>query len=180
MKEIIDEQASFLDNPVVLLSASPVTYQPVVLDAIKYFSQKFGKGLYVTLNKPTATLQKYFEKSGISPEKLVFLDSITSKAAEETECCCYLGKMRELSDLCLAMSRLVSEREGIKFILFDSISTLLIYNDSKSVTRFCHLITEKLRRWGLSGALVSVEMGEGADMVAELSQFCDVYVKEVS
>lgn len=177
---MIDEQVSFLDSPVVLLSTSPVTYQLSVLDTVRYFSDRFGNGLYITLNKPTATLQKNLEKSGVSLSKLFFLDSITSTAAEETESTCYLGKMRELSELCLAISRLVSEKKGIKFVLLDSVSTLLIYNDAKSVTRFCHLVTEKLRRWGLSGAFVSVEMGEGADMVAELAQFCDAYVKPVN
>src|SRR5271155_5622204 len=111
---MIDEQVSILENPVVLLSITPVTYQQSVLDTVKYFSDRFGDGLYVTLNKPTATLRKNLEKGGVSLEKLFFLDSITSMAAEETESCYYLGKMRELSELCLAISKLVSERKGIK------------------------------------------------------------------
>jgi KaiC/GvpD/RAD55 family RecA-like ATPase len=180
VKELMDEQVSVLETPVVLLSMSPVIYQQSVLDTVRYFSDRFGDGLYVTLNKPTATLRKNLEKGGVSMEKIFFLDSITSTAAEVTESCYYLGKMQELSELCLAISKLVSERKDIKFLLLDSVSTLLIYNDSKSVTRFCHLVTEKLRRWGLSGAFVSVEMGEGADMVAQLAQFCDAYVKPVS
>ena len=174
--QLIDDQTSQIESPVVLLCVNPVNYQEGVLDAVRYFFERFGTGLYITLNKPCATLQASFEKSGLPHEKLLFLDSITNTPERETESCHYLGRMRELTDLCIAMGRSASQGK-VNFVFLDSVSTLMIYNDAKSVARFCHSVTEKLRSLGLPGALVLVDMEEGKDVVAQLAQFCDVYVK---
>lgn len=152
-------------------------YQEGVMGAMKYFSERFGMGLYITLNKPCAVLQGAFEKGGLAPGRLVYLDSITNTPERRIESCHYLGRMRELTDLCIALAKMLSEEKEVKFVFVDSVSTLLIYNDSKSVIRFCHSITEKLRSMSLPAALVMVEMDEGKDVVAQLAQFCDAYVK---
>ena len=131
LREQLVEQASPFDNPVLLLSVNPVVYQGGVLDAIRYLSERYGKGLYITLNKPYATLQESFRKKGLSPEKLVYLDSITSTHEHDTESCRFLGRMRELTDLGIALTKFVSQRKDEKFVLLDSVSTLLIYNDAK-------------------------------------------------
>ena len=177
VKELIDKQASNIENPVVLLSVNPAVYQEGVMNAMRYFSERFGMGLYITLNKPCAVLQGAFAKDGLAPGSLVYLDSITNTPERRTESCHYLGRMRELTDLCIALAKMMSEEKGVKFVFVDSISTLLIYNDSKSVARFCHSVTEKLRSVNLPAALVFVEMEEGKDVVAQMAQFCDVYVK---
>lgn len=179
IRQQLEEQTSSLENPVILLSVSPVKYQEALLEVLRYFSERFGTGLYITMNKPCATLVEYFGRAGIK-DKLVFLDSITNIPEQETEVCCFLGRMRELSDISMGVSKMVSGRKGIRFVLFDSVSTLLIYNDPKSVARFCHVCAERLRSWGLPAAFVSVEVGEGMDMIAQLAQFCDAYVKAVS
>jgi hypothetical protein len=175
----MDRQASDIENPVVLLSVNPVVYQEGVMDALKYFSERFGRGLYITLNKPSAVLQGIFEKGGLAPGSLLYLDSITNTAEHRTESCQFLGRMRELTDLVIALAKMISEEE-VKFVFVDSVSTLLIYNDPKSVARFCHAVTEKLRSLNLPAALVLVEMEEGKDVAAQLAQFCDAYVKAVN
>lgn len=179
VRELIDKQASNIENPVVLLSVNPMVYQEGVMDAIKYFFERFGTGLYITLNKPSAVLQGIFERGGLTPGSLVYLDSITNTAERRTESCQFLGRMRELTDLCIALAKMISE-EKVKFVFVDSVSTLLIYNDPKSVARFCHAVSEKLRSLNLPAALVMVEMEEGKDVAAQLAQFCDAYVKAVN
>ena len=142
-----------------------------------YFSERFGTGLYMTLNKPHAVIEGVFEKEGLPPEKLLYLDSITNRPECTTETCTYLGRMRELTDLGIALAKMISENRRVRFVMVDSVSTLLIYNDPKSVARFCHSVTEKLRSLGLPAALILVEMEEGKDVAAQLAQFCDAYVK---
>ena len=159
---------------------NPLNYQEGVLGALKYFSERFGMGLYITLNKPAAVLRPYLENAGVSLGTLVFLDSVTNTPEQETDTCSFLGRMRELADLSIAISKMISKQENVRFVLFDSVSTLLIYNDPKSVARFCHLIAEKLRGWGISGAFISMQLSEGMDMVAQISQFCDAFVNTVN
>jgi hypothetical protein len=177
LRRLIGERVALYDNPVVLLSVNAMTYQDGVLDTLRYFSERFGTGLYITLNKPCTTLQVSFEKSGVPRDKVVYLDSITNTNEHDNGSCCYLGRMRELTDLCIALTKLISQRKEVRFVLIDSVSTLLIYNDAKSVARFCHAVSEKLRSVGLPAAFVLVEMEEARDMVAQLAQFVDSYIK---
>ena len=176
VRDMLEGQAADIGSPVVLLSVNPVAYQAGVMDAIRYFTGRFGKGLYVTLNKPSAVLQGTFERAGLTPGSLLYLDSITSTSERRTDTCQYLGRMRELTDLCIALAKMISEKE-VKFVFVDSVSTLLIYNDSNSVARFCHSVTEKLRSLNLPAVLVLVEMEEGKGIAAQLAQFCDAYVE---
>lgn len=176
VRELIDEGASPFESPVVLLNVSPLIYHQGVLDALRYFSERFGTGLYIALNKPCTTLQVAFGKAGVPSDRVVYLDSITNTAEHDTESCRYLGRMRDLTSICVALTKLASERK-VGYVLLDSVSTLLLYNDTKSVARFCHAVAEKLRSMRLSGALVLVDMEEGKDMAAQMAQFCDAYVK---
>ena len=179
VRELIVKGSADMENPVLLLSVNPMLYQEGVMVAIKYFCERFGTGLYITLNKPSAVLQEIFEKGGLAHGRLVYLDSITNTAECRTESCQFLGRMRELTDLGIALAKMMSE-EKVKFVFVDSVSTLLIYNDPKSVARFCHAVIEKLRSLNLPAALVLVEMEEGKDIAAQLAQFCDAYVKAVN
>ena len=179
VRELMDRQASDIENPVVLLSVNPSVYQAGVTDAVKFFSERYGKGLYITLNKPSAVLQGVFERGGLAHGSLVYLDSITNTSEHRTGACNFLGRMRELTDLGIALVKMLSEEE-VKFVFVDSVSTLLIYNDTNSVARFFHSVTEKLRSLNLPAALVLVEMEEGKGVAAQLAQFCDAFVKAVN
>lgn len=167
-----------LDKPIVLTLIDPMRYQEAVFGIVKYFTQVSKQGVYVTLNKPFNVLTKNFEKAGISANTLFFVDGITNvPAAEEGPDHACLGSGVDLSNLCIGISRAVSKIKDQKFLLLDSLSTLLIYNDSKAVSKFAHLLTEKMRRWETQGSLLTVEMNTERDVVSQLAPFCDKVVK---
>ena len=60
-----------------------------------------------------------------------------------------------------------------RFIFFDSLSTLLIYNQSKSVSKFAHFLTGKMREWKIKGVLISLQKNIDENLIAQVSQFCD-------
>ena len=174
----ISQSLQELDKPIVLTLIDPMRYQEAVFGIVKYFAGKSKRGVYVTLNKPFSVLTKNFEKAGISPESLFFVDGITNvPAVEESADHACLGSGIDLSNLCIGISRAVGKLEDEKFLLLDSLSTLLIYNDSKSVSKFAHLLTEKMRRWDTQGSLLTVEMNAEKDVVSQLAPFCDKVVK---
>jgi len=172
------ESLQELDKPIVLTLIDPMRYQEAVFAVVKYFVSKSQQGVYVTLNKPFSVLTKNFEKAGIPSESLFFVDGITNVPAVEegTDHAC-LGSGIDLSNLCIGISRAVSKLKDDKFLLLDSLSTLLIYNDSKAVSKFAHLLTEKMRRWDTQGSLLTVEMNAEKDVVSQLAPFCDKVVK---
>jgi KaiC/GvpD/RAD55 family RecA-like ATPase len=163
---------------VVLALIDPVRYQDSVVELLRYFEAKTPRGIYVSLNKPFAVLTKAFDKAGLSTQSLFFVDAITNvPSIEEGSTAACLGSGVDLSNLCIGISKAVSRFSEEKFLLLDSLSTLLIYNDARAVAKFAHLLTEKMRRWGTSGSLLTVEMNTERDIVSQLAPFCDKVVK---
>ncbi len=166
------------DKPIALTLIDPMRYQEAILGVVKYFATKSTRGVYVTLNKPFSVLTKSFEKAGIASDSLFFVDGITNvPSVEEAQDHACLGSGIDLSNLCIGISRAVGKLKEPRFLLLDSLSTLLIYNDSKAVSKFAHLLTEKMRRWNTSGSLFTVEMNAEKDVVSQLAPFCDKVVK---
>lgn len=174
----IAESLEGLEKPIVLALVDPIHYQDAVVGLLRYFTGKVPRGIYVTLNKPFAVLSKTFEKAGISVGSLFFVDAITNvpSVQEESSSIC-LGSATDLSNLCIATSKAVNRFSEEKFLVLDSLSTLLIYNDHRAVAKFAHLLAEKMRRWGTSGCLLTVEMNAERDVVLQLAPFCDKVVK---
>jgi KaiC/GvpD/RAD55 family RecA-like ATPase len=178
VSDAIDESLEGLEKPVVLALIDPMKYQEAVFELLRYFTAKIPRGVYVSLNKPFSVLTKSFEKAGISCASLFFVDGITNVPSiqEDKDHAC-LGSGVDLSNLCIAISKAINGISGDKYLVLDSLSTLLIYNDSKSVAKFAHLLTEKMRRWNASGSLLTVEMNAERDVVSQLAPFCDKVVK---
>jgi KaiC/GvpD/RAD55 family RecA-like ATPase len=148
------------------------------LRLLRYFTRKTPRGVYVTLNKPYATLLKSFIKAGISVESVFFVDEITDvPSTQEDATHAYLGSGVDLSNLSISISKAIKQIEEDRFLLLDSLSTLLIYYDAKAVVRFAHLLTEKMRSWNSSGSLITVETNSERDVVSQLPPFCDKVVK---
>lgn len=162
----------------VLALIDPIRYQDAVVELLRYFTSKVSRGIYVSLNKPFAVLTKTFEKAGIAASSLFFVDGITNvPALEEGSSHTCLGSGVDLSNLCIGISKAVNRFSEEKFLILDSLSTLLIYNDPKTVAKFAHLLTEKMRRWNTSGSLLTVQMNAEGDVVSQLAPFCDKVVK---
>ena len=167
-----------LENPVVLGLIDPIRYQESVLNLLRYFTHRTPRGIYVTLNKPYATLLKSFSKAGISTESVFFVDAITDVPATEedaTHAC--LGSGIDLTNLGISIAKAIKQTKEDRFLLLDSLSTLLIYYDSKAVVKFAHLLTEKMRSWNSSGSLITVETNSERDVVSQLSPFCDKVIR---
>ncbi len=174
----IAETLEGLEKPIVLALIDPVRYQDALVELVKYFTARTPRGIYVRLNKPFAVLSKMFDKAGVSTKSLFFVDAITNvPTPDEGPVATCLGSGVGLSNLCIGISKAVSRFSEDKFLFLDSLSTLLIYNDSKAVAKFAHLLTEKMRRWGASGSLLTVEMNAERDVVSQLAPFCDKVVK---
>lgn len=187
------------NDSVVLLLTNSVNYQTVVLELMSYMAEKANYGIYVAINKPFVAMQKILEKE-VDLNKVTFVDAITQtingngkdssiyvavkqglKKVEGTHIkklngCRYVASPENLTDLCEAIAEFVQAVSGDKFIFFDSLSTLLLYNDVTTVARFAHFLTGKIRAWGAGGILLSLENSSDA-LTTQLSQFCDAVIK---
>ena len=64
-----------------------------------------------------------------------------------------------------------------RLLFLDSISTLILYNDTGSMTKFSHFLINKIKEGGCSGAIISLEKETDEKMISQLSQFVDKVIE---
>lgn len=163
---------------IALVLVNAKNYQEKVIDLIKELTEKQNTpGVYVTLNKPFETAQRILEDAGIDTRKMIFIDGVTKTAGgaiAKTHNCLYIGSPEKLNDIGMALDQAVrSIPSENKFVFFDSLSTLLLYNKSGTVGRFSHFLTGKMRVWKVKGIIISLEKESDPVLINELTQFCD-------
>jgi hypothetical protein len=164
---------------VVLAKVDAQNCQDVNLEIIKYFTEiRKIPGVYVTLNKPFKTLVNFLETKEIDPRMIIFIDAVTKTAGGDVEKqnnCLFIGSPQDLSDISLAMDQAVMAiTSKVKFVFFDSLDTLLLYNQAGTVARFVHFLAGKMRTWGVEGIIVSLRKERNEELINELMQFCDI------
>ena len=112
---------------------------------------------------------------------VIFIDAVTKTAGgrtNKTKSCLFIGSPENLSDISMAMDqavRAVPKEE--KFLFFDSLNTLLIYNSPQVVAKFIHFLSGKMRVWKVKGIIITLEKETNKELINELSQFCDVVLE---
>ena len=177
-KEAFQKLKNFKDS-VILATVSAKSYEKTNIILVKYLTKDLGiPGVYVTLNKPFSAIKFFLSKSKINMDSLIFIDAITKTVGgniSKTKECLFIGTPENLSDLSLAMDQAVTALPGKeKFLFFDSLNTLLIYNDAKTVARFIHFLSGKMRVWKVRGIIISLQKKGNEDLINELTQFCDI------
>ncbi|MBI2671147.1 hypothetical protein HYX18_04195 [Candidatus Woesearchaeota archaeon] len=177
IKQEYKEQIGSLNEYVALALVSAKNYQEINLEFIKTLvNDQKTPGVYVTLNKPYKTLKALFEKRDIDISLIIFIDSITpQEEIKKTKDCLFIGSPEKLSDISIAMDQAVRAiPSGLKFVFFDSLSTLLIYHNVAVIAKFIHFLSTKMREWSVKGIIISLESDSNKELITQLSQFCDL------
>jgi KaiC/GvpD/RAD55 family RecA-like ATPase len=150
-------------------------YQKTNVDLVKSFTDKKIPGVYVTLSKPYETVSKNFKQKGVNTDLILFIDGITKTTrVEKKDNCLFIGSPENLSDISIAMDQAVNAIPKRKFVFFDSLSVLLLYNDPLSVARFIHFLAGKMHTWKVKGIIVTLKRKEDEELIKEIIQFCDL------
>jgi hypothetical protein len=137
--------------------------------------------LVVTTNLPYDILKKNYEKNGIPLDRIHFVDTVTKYAMGRdpppANNCRFVNNPANLTDIGIAVTGALKVLEGKKVcLLFDSVSSMLIYQSSQNITKFIHFVTNKLRLLNFAGIFLVVEKGLDPDVLDQLTTFVDVVV----
>tara|TARA_Y100000294_G_scaffold176795_1_gene200239 strand:- start:905 stop:1492 length:588 start_codon:yes stop_codon:yes gene_type:complete len=164
------------ENKIYVFVSSPEYYHLVNNIILKYLTKKLKlNGIYVTLNIPYSQLQNSLKKHGTDISKLYFIDGISKKTSgkiPKADNCAFTSNPESLTELSLSITE-KSNTGKFKFLFLDSISTLLIYHNSKTIEKFSHYMINKLRNANLSGVIMSLDEENSKKLIPLLSQFCD-------
>ncbi len=176
----LKEELKDLKYYVAIATVNAKDYHKTNLDIIKHLISEKIPGVYVTLNRPFEDLLATFQKNNIDERMVIFIDAVTKTAGGElkkTDNCLFIGSPENLSDISVAMDQAVRAiPSNEKFVFFDSLSTLLLYNHAETVARFIHFLAGKMRVWKVRGIIVSLQKNKDNELINELTPFCDVTI----
>lgn len=154
-------------------------YMARISEVAKYMGGAYSKTCYVSLNKIVVALSRSLDSSGADSKKFFFIDGVTKSAnpdAPECPNCVFVSSASALTDLSIAIDDVI-KKENADALLFDSLSTLLIYNKDEVVTKFIHNLTNKLQTNGITTIFAALEGDMGSELIKEIGMFVDGIVK---
>ncbi|MBI5224353.1 hypothetical protein HY989_00620 [Candidatus Micrarchaeota archaeon] len=139
----------------ILVITKVEAIQRKIAEAIRGNNRDFG--IYVSLNKNAKKAIEELGKTNASVEKIFMIDCVSSEKMDEN---ILQINPRELGKLSFAIREFLHEIPGEKWLILDSLSTLLIYNNDNKVAQFMKEITEYSSEKGVHVMAFTPKTGE--------------------
>jgi hypothetical protein len=141
----------------------------------KALSIQYKKVCYVSLNELHESLIKNLKEAGINTNNFFFVDAITRTSQSKIQKvpnAVFISSPNSLVELSLAISDVLS-KQNPDVVLFDSISTMLIYEKGATSTKFLHSLIGKIKSSRSAAVFTALEGDANADAVKDLGMFVD-------
>ena len=173
--KIEKELSEFSGNFVVNVLIDQHIYHQVPILLLEYWlKDPKVHGLYISLNMPYEAIYGKLKESNLDVNSVYCIDGAskeTGKFSNSERCFC-LDDPSSLTELQLLIKSLCNENK-IRFIVLNSLSTLLLYNNTEDVEKFAHSLLSNARKSDISVAILSPKEQSKEDVAAEITQFCD-------
>lgn len=136
-------------------------------------SKKNYDAVYVTVNKPFSYLIEGFQKAKIETSKIFIIDAISPRSLSRTEKAVFLGSPKKLTNISITTTSTIKKLKTAKVLIFDSISTLLVYNDFEAVKDFIHYISNEMKNLKLTFVMTCIKEMTDEAKIAQLRAFVD-------
>ena len=178
VKETFKKEVKSLKDYILLITVDAKNYQKASVDVVRSLvNEERTPGVYVTLNKPYQIIERMLANNNIDTRLIIFIDAASRIESKKVDNCLYIGSPEKLSDMSVAMDQAIKALPtSDKFLVFDSLNTLLIFNKPATVARFIHFLTSKMREWKIKGVIITLEKETDHALLDELTQFVDVRI----
>lgn len=169
------------EKKLCLLLSSAQTMKQANLAIVREITSRGNAAIVITTNQPYLILRKLYEREGIDLSKTHFVDAITryaiGKVPEDAANALFVNSPENLTDMGIAITQTLKEVEGQNvFVVFDSVSTMLIYLSSVNISKFIHFVSNRLKLLEVSGIFLAVEKGLDPLLLTQLTTFVDEVV----
>lgn len=159
-------------NQTILLIMSSTDYNKEIVDVIKKLA---GKNIaYVTLNKTFDSLVELFKKNKIKTENIVFVDAISKtikNVPEQSEGVYYVSSPGSLTEMALVIDKFV--RHNFDYLIFDSLTNLLVYESKAPVAKFVASLVNKIKQSKTRAIFYALSVKEQEALIKESGMFVD-------
>ncbi len=164
----------------IILVENMSNYNTINTRVAKYFVDKGMHGIYVTVNKNIDELVNALEQEKVNIEGIQFIDTVTKMASDnerEGPNFYYLDSPKDMLGLSVTVEKaMAAVKSKEKFLILDSLTTLLVYNKEGSVDKFVHSLASKVKAWNANGVFILMDTAD-KQTISTLAQFCDEVVK---
>ncbi len=173
MQKIINQ------NDFLLLLLSEEQYMSRLYKIIKSIKGRDNKICYVCLNKPCDDIIADFKENGIDTGSFFFIDVLSSHygTPKPRKNCVFLDSPGNLEAIKKAIETTLN-KENCGILLFDTISTLLIYQEKFPILTFTHSLKAEKRKDNIKKVYIVLKKGdapekESTDLINDLEMFAD-------
>lgn len=168
----MDIKRELTENRILLVIVPSESYNDTILETMKDLSGK--ETCYVTLNKTSEALKETFAKKKIRTENLLFIDAI-SKTIKETpatgESCYYVSSPSAMTEISIIINKVLETK--FQYIIFDSLTSLLVYESKAPVAKFVSTLTNKIRGTKTRAIFFALAVKEQSALINEAGMFAD-------
>jgi len=172
-----DIKKELSSNQTMFLVMSSVEYNDLIVSFVKELS---GRICYVTTNKTFDSLKELFSKKKVDMKDMVFIDSISKtmkKTFDSTESVYFVSSPGALTELSLVIGKFL--RHDFDYIVFDSITNLLIYNKKTICAKFMTGLINKIKKTKTKAVFYGVEGGDNSAIIEHTGTVVDKVIKSV-
>lgn len=181
-KKLKEELSGLGDDAIVLISGRAEGHMRMVLALLAIALNEKGEGgIYVSVSRPYRYIHSNLEKNDIELANIYAIDCVSQmagKVGEKLESVAYVENPSSLEEISMYVDRLLAKISvEQKFILLDSLSSILIYNNPKSVKEFTHFIINKMRLEGIGGFILTQDKKEAQDLIQTIRPLLDKEIR---
>ena len=163
------------ENKIVVLVMPNEKYAEDMIEISKNLSGRYKRPCYVSLNRPYSALIKTLEHKNIDTKRFFSIDGITRTAsgkADEIENCVFVNAPNALTELSLSITELFKTWKP-DLLLFDCLSTILIYEKVETVLKFMHSLIARTKVSGCTAIFTALDGNVETDLINDLNPFVD-------
>lgn len=156
---------ALISGNLVIVTTTKEKYLQMVQELYAEF-QNYGKKIgYITLNRPYSSIHMKGD--------IYFVDAITATVQKPALAnnCTFVSSPTALTELSLAFSSLYGEK-GCELVIFDTISTLIIYQDIGTVIKFTHNLVTKASVLNKKAIFIALKE-DSETLIKDLNMFVD-------
>ncbi|RLG71157.1 MAG: hypothetical protein DRO04_00385 [Candidatus Iainarchaeum archaeon] len=157
----------------VLVTTSSRHYLDVKFFLLRKLLFQYKKGLYVSLNEPAKSLISELKNQGIKVERLSFVDAVAKEKSAFKQKVIF-SNIEDLTDLEIDILDAMTEKP--EFLIFDAVTTLLLYHTLGDSGKFIHFLIGKLKEAKIRSYFLNVDDLPQNKITEFITQFCDKLV----
>jgi hypothetical protein len=161
-------------SDIILLIIPKERYKSEIVPLAKSLEEVSKRICYVCINEPYGFVSSNLKKNGSALEKFFFIDTLSMRVQEPpaVENCIFVSAPNALTEISLALSKALNEQK-CDMVVFDALSTLLIYENAHSLIQFIHTILTKLRMASGRAVFIALKEDVNSELVKDLYMFVD-------